>query len=297
VGNYRGEDMAAAIEITNFTDPACPFAYSAEPHRLRLAWTYGDQIAWVTRLVGLSEKPEDYIEKGFTPEKQATSLAKLAAEHGMPVDAGEQPRMTATIVACRAVVAARLHAPERADALLRRLRIHRFSGELIDEQPVIDSAAEEAGLDPAQLALWTAEPQVEKALRDDMAAARAPTPAARALDHKLAGSGDEQRYTCPSFRFLRAVDGRTVDVPGFQPYAAYEVVLANLSPHLERRAPAATAEEVLAWAGEPLATAEVAAVMDTGHDEARTALARVAGFEPVGTDGFWSLRTQAALAA
>ena len=27
-----------ALEITHFTDPACPFAFSAEPTRLRLRW-------------------------------------------------------------------------------------------------------------------------------------------------------------------------------------------------------------------------------------------------------------------
>jgi predicted DsbA family dithiol-disulfide isomerase len=282
--------VAAAIEITNFTDPACPFAYSAEPHRLRLRWTHGDQLTWKTRMVGLSERPEDYLEKGFTPEKQAASLAKLAGEHGMPIDAREQPRMVGTIVACRAIVAARVHAPEQHEALLRRLRVHRFAGDLIDEPEVIARAAEEARIDPRALARWMAEPEVEQALRDDMAAARAPTAAARALDHKLAGPGDERRYTCPSFRFVRLVDGRTVDVPGFQPYAAYDVVLANLKPHLERRAPAASAEEVLAWAGEPLATAEVAAIMGVDLDAARTALARIAEFAPVGTDGFWSFR-------
>src|SRR5215207_3832185 len=285
--------MPAAIHITNFTDPACPFAYSAEPHLWRLRWTYGDQLAWSTRMVGLSESPDEYFAKGFTPEKQAASLAEIAREHGMPIDSVQQSRMIATLPACRAFVAARVHAPEKADALLRRLRIHRFSGELLDERPVIEAAAAEAGIPSGELASWTSDPAVENELRADMAAARAPTPAARAMDHKLAGPDEERRYTCPSLRFVRAVDDRTVDVPGFQPYAAYEVVLANLSPHLERRAAATTPEEVLAWAGEPLATREIAAVMCAGDDDARVQLARVAQFTPVGSDGFWALPAQA----
>src|SRR3954452_15701328 len=153
--------MDAKIRITNFTDPACPFAYSAEPHLFKLRWTYGDQLDWVTRMVGLSERPEDYVAKGFTPEKQAESLAKLAKEHGMPIDASEQSRMMATIKACRAYVAARMHVPEHADALLRRLRIHRFSGELIDEPRVIAAAAAEAGIDDDALARWVHEAEVE----------------------------------------------------------------------------------------------------------------------------------------
>ena len=26
------------VQIVEFTDPGCPFAFSAEPHRLRLRW-------------------------------------------------------------------------------------------------------------------------------------------------------------------------------------------------------------------------------------------------------------------
>jgi 2-hydroxychromene-2-carboxylate isomerase len=54
---------------------------------------------------------------------------------------------------------------------------------------------------------------------------------------------------------------------------------------LERRADPASVEEVLAWAGMPLATAEIAAVC--GRD-VRAELAQAARFEPVGGDGYWS---------
>jgi len=279
----------AVLEITNFTDPACPFAFSAEPHRLALRWLFGDQIAWRNRMVGLSERPEDYLEKGLTSEKLAAALARLAREHGMPMDTREQPRMMATVIACRAVIATRLYCPGREDALLRRLRILRFAGELIDEPAVIARAAREADVHPEALERWMDEPAVEAALREDMADARMPTAAARALDHKLSGPEDERRYTCPSLRFVRPADGRTVDVPGFQPFVAYEVVIANLCPNLERRPAPSSVEEVLVWAGEPLATAEVAAIMEVPHDDARNELSRFAALEPVGTDGWWTL--------
>jgi hypothetical protein len=47
-------------------------------------------------------------------------------------------------------------------------------------------------------------------------------------------------------------------------------------------------EEVLEWAGEPLATAEVAAICEIEHAEARTELARVARQDAVGPDGWWT---------
>ncbi len=66
------------------------------------------------------------------------------------------------------------------------------------------------------------------------------------------------------------------------------VVLANLVPGSERRAPPASVLEVLEWAGEPLATREVAVVCDIGHDEAREQLGRVASERHLGFDGLWS---------
>src|SRR3712207_2144067 len=102
----------ADVCITEYTDPGCPWAYSAEPFRRRLNWLYGDQVEWRVRLVGLAESPQEYEEKGFTVDVQARAFARIAEEHGMPIDTSVRRRMAATIPACRAVVAARLHAPE-----------------------------------------------------------------------------------------------------------------------------------------------------------------------------------------
>jgi hypothetical protein len=82
----------------------------------------------------------------------------------------------------------------------------------------------------------------------------------------------------------------TVVAPGFQPAASYEVLLANLFPALERHAEPANAAEVLAWAGEPLATQEVAAVRGISRDEARAELVEIADEQPLGSDAFWTLK-------
>jgi predicted DsbA family dithiol-disulfide isomerase len=281
--------MAPALKIREFTDPACPFAFSAEPARLRLNWLYGDQIEWETRMVVLSESPDDYEAKGFTPEKQSEALETIRDEYGMPIDTRLRPRMMATVHACRAVVAARLHAePGRDRALLRRLRIHAMAGELIDEPGVIARCAREAGIEPMMVFRVAADdPAVEAALRADMAAARAPSAASLALDHKLADAGRGRRYTCPSYEIERAVGNGwpRFDVPGFQPVEVYEAAIANLAPELERRAAPDSAAEVLEWAGEPLAAAEVAAIREIGRDEAEAELEAVA----VPHAGWWSL--------
>jgi predicted DsbA family dithiol-disulfide isomerase len=281
----------ADITVTEFTDPACPFAWSAEPFRRHLVWLFGEQLSWTVRLVGLSESAEEYLEKGFTTEKLSASLARLGREHGMPMATHERPRMFATLPACRAVVAARERAgAAAAAALLRSLRVAHFRGELLDEDATIAGAAQDAGLDPGELAGWMTEPEVETALRADLAAARDPAPEALALEHKLASWSGGLRYTCPSLELVRADDGRRAVVAGFQPFAAYEVALANLAPELDRRPAPASAEELLAWAGEPLASQEVAEALGLPRDEAREQLARVADEEPLGFDGLWRRR-------
>jgi predicted DsbA family dithiol-disulfide isomerase len=279
----------ADVCITEYTDPGCPWAYSAEPFRRRLSWLYGERLEWRTRLVGLAESPDEYTDRGFTPERQAQAFATIAREHRMPIDTEQRPRMAATVPACRAVVAARLRAPGHERRLLRRLRVRHFSGELLDEPQTIAGAARDAGLDPAQLEVWMREEEVEAALREDMAAAREPIPAARVLDHKLANWSGGRRYTCPSYEIVRVSDGVRIAVPGFQPWAVYDVVTANLVPGVDRREPPESVEEVLEWTGTPLATQEVAVVCDIGFAEARERLGRVADERHVGADGFWTL--------
>jgi predicted DsbA family dithiol-disulfide isomerase len=280
----------ADVRIVQYTDPGCPWAYSAEPVRRRIDWLYGDDVDWDVCMVVLADSPEQYHERGFTPERQAAAFAKIAREHGMPIDTSERSRVAATRPACEAVVATRLHAPERARALLRCLRVHFFAGDgLLDEPELLQRAAASAGLAWDELQRWTADPRVQEALAQDMAAARRPLPAARVLDHKLANWSGGRRYTCPSYEITRVADGVTIAVPGFQPFAVYDVLLANLIPQTERREPAADAAEVLRWARTPLATREVAVLLDTDQLEARERLGRVATERHVGADGFWTL--------
>jgi predicted DsbA family dithiol-disulfide isomerase len=279
----------ADVCITEYTDPGCPWAYSAEPFRRRLSWLYGDQLTWDVRLVGLSSSPEEYEERGFTPEVQAEAFKKISREHGMPIDTRERPRMAATMPACRAVVAAKLHAPDRMRILLRRLRLRHFAGELLDDPGTIAGAAADVGLDPDELARWCEEEAVRAAVDEDAAAARQPMPAARVLDEKLANWSGGRRYTCPSYEITRRSDGVRIAVPGFQPFAVYDVATANLVPGLDRREPPESVEEVLEWANEPLATQEVAVVCGLEFLEAREQLGRVATEHHLGTDGFWTV--------
>src|SRR3954462_6554956 len=93
------------VRITEFTDPACPWAYSAEPFRQRINWLYEGRIEWEPRMVVLAATREEQAEKGFTPEKLSEGLQKIAAEHHMPIDTREKPYVPPSREACRLVVA------------------------------------------------------------------------------------------------------------------------------------------------------------------------------------------------
>jgi 2-hydroxychromene-2-carboxylate isomerase len=265
-----------SVSVEMFTDPACPFAFSAEPVRQRLRWHYGDGLRWRVRMIVLTREPGE-------AEKLAEGAPGLQRQYGMPIDPAPYARPASSEPACRAVVAARRHAPEHAEQLLRRLRVRVMQRGLLDDPALIGAAAADAGLDPEELARWAQTDAVRADLEADAAAARRPSPTARTLDHKLGGPPTERRYTAPSY----LIDGFVI--PGFQPVESYETAIANQAPDLSRRPRPASVTELLQWADEPLATAEVALIMQTDIDSARAQLARVARFAPAGADGYWTL--------
>jgi hypothetical protein len=216
-------------------------------------------------------------------EKLQQGAPGLQRKYGMPIDPAPYPVASSSEPACRAVVAARSHAPGTEQRLLRRLRMRRMDGGLLDDPQLISAAAADAGLDPVQLARWTQTPEVEAALQDDIARARNPSPAARALDPKLGGPPEERRYTAPSY----VIAGFTI--PGYNPVEAYETAIANLAPELERR-PKPSVRELLEWAEEPLATAEIVLATQLDPAAARTELGRMALPIAAGADYYWTLR-------
>jgi 2-hydroxychromene-2-carboxylate isomerase len=304
--------VSAAVHITLWTDPACPFAFSAEPVRQRLRWLYGDGLRWRPRMIVLTR------EEGHA-ERLAGGGAGLGRCYGMPISAWPYPRPASCEPACLAVVAARELAdgPEVAERLLRALRVRTMAGGLLDEPELLDGAAADAGLEARQLRAWMDDPVAREALERDAAQARAPSAQARALDHKLGGPPQERRYTAPSYELERAGGSRRISVPGFNPSQIYETAIANLAPQLRPRAAPESVAALLAWAAMPLATAEVVEIMgrpqvgdldlqashrdlqvgdldlQASHrdleQELRDELGRCALASPAGGDMYWSL--------
>lgn len=278
----------ARAKVTIYTDPGCPFGFNAQRQEAQLLWHYGDGLEATRRMIVLTEKSSSFEERGLSRTMVAGNAKRLRSLYGMPMTTEPPDHLAATILACRSYVGARTHDPARADLLLRALRRRAFSeGQSLEQLDTIHAAGGDAGIAPEELDAWLADDQVESALREDMAATRAPLPEALALAHRLSRSNGGLRYSTASAVFEG--DGRRVVMPGFQPFAVYEVAVANIAPELERRSPPRTVEEVLSWAPYPLATAEVAELRGVGLDQARGELERArAEFTPAAGDGYWS---------
>src|SRR5579875_1245845 len=228
-----------AIEAVLLTDPCCPWGYSANPALRLLEWRYADQLRWRLVMIGLTERPEEYLERGFTPARFALS-ALYFRRYGMPFAPAPKARVVATAMACRAVVATRLLYPRRALAGV-------------------------AGVDPARVVEAIGSPEVEEAYQRDREEARSAAGSPSELQGKTATASDGRvRYTAPSLLLLR--DGRRLEAGGFQPPEAYDVLIANLDPTLRRRGPAESAAAALAAFPEGLTSQEVAQLL-AGNNE------------------------------
>jgi predicted DsbA family dithiol-disulfide isomerase len=276
------------VDVTIYTDPDCPFGFNAQRQEAQLLWHYGEGVDVTRRMIVLIEKSATFEEIGLSREMVVGNAKRLRSTYGMPMLTEPPDRLAATIQACRAYVGARIYDPERANALLRALRRRAFSeGRPLDELATIHDAAADANLAADTLDAWLADERVEQALREDMAATRSPAPEALALAHRLSRSGNGLRYSTASAVFEHG--DRRIVMPGFQPFAVYEVAMANVAPELERRPAPQTVDEVLDWAPYPLATAEVAELRGVSLDEAREELDQAgATFTEAAGDGYWS---------
>ncbi len=264
------------VEVVHFTDAGCPWCYSAEPVRIALEERYGSQLHWRNVQVGLHESAATMQNQGYTTAGLAESYAKIHERHGMPFCVEQRPRLSGTWAGARAVKAAEMQGSEAGERLLRRLRFAWFAEvHALDEPGELRSlAADVTGLDLARFELDLTAAASAAAFARDRAEARRPDPVALAFE-KTAESENRPRYTTPSYVFSTAE--RSVSVPGFQPREAYEVVLQNLAPTLERRRAPDAAGFLAGHAGQRFATVEVAAAIGRSARTAAGQLQELAG--------------------
>jgi len=136
-----------------FTDPACPYGYSASPWLRTIEWRYRDQIEWQLVTITLSD-PEN--SSGIKPTRAADHWIDLRERYGMPFIAEPKLRPVTTERACQAIVASRLIQPGSQWRVLRALQLLFFNTPLLldddDQLRAALSSVEGLEADPDRLA-------------------------------------------------------------------------------------------------------------------------------------------------
>ncbi|MGA9313396.1 MAG: DsbA family protein [Solirubrobacteraceae bacterium] len=284
------------IEVTHFTDPCCPWAYSVSPALAVLRWRYGKQLNWRLVTIGLTESAEQYTSRGYTPTRAALGYMRYR-RFGMPFATAPRARIAGTARACRAIVASRLLDPEREYEVFRALQFAQFTSTLVldDTQDLATALERVSGLDVKAITAALDDEQVSAAYEADRALARTAAGSPTEFQGKSAQSDGPVRYTAPSL-ILRAGE-RVLEGGGFQPVEAYDVLIANLDSTLEREQPPESPLDALLRFPEGLVTQEVAAIMTRGNDapdrvDAERRLVELAGEGSVrrlalGDDALW----------
>jgi protein-disulfide isomerase-like protein with CxxC motif len=287
------------IAVTHFTDAGCPFAYSASPAMAVLRWRYRDQLDWRIVTIGLAEEPKRYEDAGYTPTRMALSGLSFR-RHGMPMLAEPRARIAATTRACRTIVATRLLDPEREADVLRALQLAWFTTTLLpDRDADIATALERVeGLDIATIVAAIDDERVIVAYEADKRETRTAEGGPTHFQGKARQTDGPVRFSAPSLIFEHA-DGRRLEAGGFQTIEAYDVLIANLDPTLERHEPAEDPLQALARFPTGLVTQEVAAVMALNNvpvdrDGAERQLVELLGAgrvrrEALANDALWTL--------
>ena len=253
--------MIVSLQVTHFSDPGCPWAWSASPAIAALKWRYGDQLEWRNVMIGLTQNGSVYEKRGYTPAGQARGY-RTFRERGMPFATEPRERVHGTWPMCRVVVATRRLAPDRVWSVFRALQFAQFTSTafLEDAGELRAAIAWVPGIDADAIVEAANDPETGALFEQDRDEARTAANSPTEFQDKHANTDGRVRYTAPSIRFTNQ-QGVTLEAGGFQSFEAYDVLIANLDTSLARRAPAEDAAEVLPAFPDGLTTAEVAQIM------------------------------------
>ncbi|MER5197415.1 DsbA family oxidoreductase [Streptomyces sp. NPDC002755] len=236
-----GEAGRAPVEVVEYTDPLCPWAWGSEPVFRGLRAALAGRVRWRRVYCILFDHDDDpapdpaaetawysrYVEDigGHTRAPRAFRLSRVAAS-SWPV----------SLVA----KAAEAQGPEVADRVLRRLRESVFVlGEPADTPALASAAARGVpGLDHERLVADAASAAVLHRVRADHAEARRPVREVLSVPGGSSphpGAAKEtpdggHRYALPTLLFRSPAGTRAV--PGWRAYAEYTAAVDALEPGL-----------------------------------------------------------------
>ena len=231
-----------------------------------LEWRYGSALEWRLVMIGLREDAAGLVERGYTPARSVIGHMRFRQSYGMPFRLALKERLAGTGRGCRAVVAARLTAQGSEWRVLRALQLANFTTPLLldDDELIRDALRSLEGIDADAIVARLDDDDVTDAYERDKDEARSAAGSAAAAQEKTASADGRVRFTAPSVVFEQ--DGRRLVAGGWQPLLAYDVLIANLDPSIDRIPPPENPEPLLAYFSDGLTTAEVALLLADGPD-------------------------------
>jgi putative protein-disulfide isomerase len=254
-----------SVSARYYTDPACPWSWSAEPAVRKLMVEFGDNISWTYVMGGLAR---DYTTSPGGPEAMLAHWLDIADAGGMPID----PRLwrdaaiSSSYPACIAVKAAADQADDGGYRYLRTVRegLMCFRRKLDTTEALVEEARR-AGLDVERFRVDLASNATLEAFGNDLEEVRNPPDGA-----VLASSG---RISFPSVLFV-GEDGSRHGAWEFRSYGDLRAPVEEVRARPVGDPPPGVLDALRRFG--TMATAEVAAVCELPGPRASAELWRLA---------------------
>ncbi|MGW1554244.1 DsbA family oxidoreductase [Streptomyces sp. NPDC002346] len=228
------------VEVVEYTDPLCPWAWGSEPVFRKLRAALAGRVRWRRAYAILFDHDDDPPPDPAAETAWYSRYVEEISAHTDAPHAVRLSRVAATSWPSSLVAkAAELQGADVAERVLRRLRETVFVlGEPADSTALALSAVRSVpGLDPERLTADVASADVLERVRADRAEARRPVPEVLSVRGGSPHPGAAKqtvdggcRYALPTL-LVRAPAGYRV-VPGRWPFEEYAAAVDALCPGL-----------------------------------------------------------------
>jgi predicted DsbA family dithiol-disulfide isomerase len=228
------------IEVTEYTDPFCVWAWGSEPKLRRFRVALDGQVSW-RRVQGVlydaaADLPGD---PGTQIADQFERWADVVRHTDGPLPARLEWPVASSRPAALAAKAAERQGSWLADRVVRRLRESLFLAgrPAVDEETIAEAVDGIAGLDAPALLADLHSDEVRQALAADWEETRNPVPAVIGLTEPMphpgaaAPDGDRTRYRFPTLLVHGPAGSEAV--PGWRPFASYIAAVHRVAPGVE----------------------------------------------------------------